>query len=43
MDKKNDMTKLSKKELIAIIESYKEKLVSIEEYMKIVKPNIANF
>ena len=43
MDNKNDMTKLSKKELIKIIESYKEKLVSIEEYMKIVKPNIANF
>ena len=43
MDNKNDMEKLSKKELIKIIESYKEKLVSIEEYMKIVKPNIANF
>mgnify|MGYP001562466019 FL=1 len=43
MDKEDNLIKLSKKELIKIIDSYKEKLVSIEEYMKIVKPNIANF
>ena len=43
MDSKDNLIKLSKKELIKIIESYKEKLAAIEEYMKIVKPNIANF
>ena len=43
MDNKDDLLKLSKKELIGIIDSYKDKLESIEEYMKIMKPNVANF
>lgn len=34
-----DLSKLSKKELIEVIESYKEKLLSIEEYMRIMKPD----
>lgn len=43
MDNKDNLIKLSKKELIEIIDSYKEKIASIEEYMNIVKPNVANF
>ncbi len=43
MNNKDNLIKLSKKELIGIIESYKEKLVSLEEYMRIVNPNVANF
>ena len=43
MDNKDDLSKLSKKELIRVINSYKEKLVSLEEYMNLVKPSIANF
>jgi len=43
MDKENDLSKLNKKELIEVINSYKEKLVEFEEYMNIIKPNSVNF
>lgn len=39
MNKENDFGKMSKRELIQVIESYKEKLASIEEYMRVMKPD----
>lgn len=39
MDKENDLSKLNKKELIEIINSYKEKLASIEEHVRVMKPD----
>ena len=44
MDKEKDLNELNKKELIKIIDSYKEKLLSLEEYMNAMKPdNMASF
>jgi len=39
MDKETDLNKLNKKELIKVIGSYKEKLASIEEHIRIMKPD----
>jgi len=43
MNKENDLSKLNKKELIEVIDSYREKLASIEEYMSVVRPGTASF
>ncbi len=37
MNKENDLSKLNKKELIQVIDSYKDKLVSLEEYLRVMK------
>jgi len=39
MDKEKDLSKLNKKELIKVIESYKDKLASIEEYTRAMRPD----
>jgi len=35
MDKENNLIKLSKQELIKVINSYEEKILSMEEYMNV--------